>query len=102
MKTIFGDWPRANDGVLALQLSKYALTGGLADNAPRFYNIALDSTGAIPVGQQIWANDELMPEGTQYQTVITDVNQLIIFGPQMLSICGPDPIDMNQFIPMEL
>ena len=95
-KTVFGTFPQAPNGTLSLQLSKYALIGGTSENAPRFYRIVLDSTGAVPVGQQMWANDQIMPEGTMYQTTILDVNSEIVFGPLTIAICGPDPIDLNQ------
>lgn len=98
MKTIFGAWSQAPNGLLVLQLSKYALIGGTAKNAPRFYRIRLDASGAIPTGQQIVANDQIMPEGTQYQATIYDANSNIVFGPQMVTICGPDPINLNQVI----
>lgn len=98
MKTIFGAWWQGANGLLVLQLSKYALIGGTAKNAPRFYRIRLDGSGAIPAGQQIVANDQIMPEGTQYQATLYDTNSNVVFGPQMITICGPDPINLNQVI----
>jgi hypothetical protein len=93
MKTIIGEW---SGGVTArLELSKYALIGGTTKNAPRFYQITLDSNGAISAGYEIWANDEIMPEGTTYRLTVYDSSGLIIVGPDQLTICGTAPINLN-------
>jgi len=91
-----GTWPRAANGTLFLQLSKYALVGGTTDNAPRFYRIALDADGSIEPDQVIWGNDEIMPEGTVYRTTIFDSEGFIVLGPQSFSICGVSPLNLNE------
>src|SRR5215472_13877224 len=94
MTTIKGRWANAGKGTLKLQLSKYALVGGRSQNAPRFYTIPLDANGAVH--HEIWANDELLPEGTMYQITVLDSHGFILFGPQWFPICGPSPIDMTR------
>lgn len=99
MKTIGGQWTNAAGGTLRLELSKYALIGGTSDNAPRFYQVSLDSTGSIPANYQIWGNDELMPEGTTYRRLVFDRLGNIIAGPDQIAICGPSPIALTPGVP---
>jgi hypothetical protein len=94
MTTIQGRWPNAPQGTLKLQLSKYALIGGTSRNAPRFYAISLDATGAML--HEIWGNDELLPEGTTYQITIIGQDGSTLFGPQWFPICGTSPVDLNR------
>jgi hypothetical protein len=95
MKIITGQWPTAANGTVRLELSKYALISGTTRNAPRFYQISLDANGFIPAGYEIWANDELMPEGTSYRRIVFSSAGLILFGPDQIWVCGTAPIDIT-------
>ena len=95
MKNIIGQWANASNGTLRLELSKYALIGGTADNAPRFYQIPLDIDGAIPAGYEIWCNDELLPEGTTYRRFVFDSFGYMLFAPEQTWICGTAPISLT-------
>lgn len=99
MKIVTGKWPNAADGRLRLVLDKYALIGGTTRNAPRLYSIPLDSEGRIPDGTEVWGNDELMFEGTQYKATVFDRFETIEWGPQLVPVCGPSPINLNCVIP---
>lgn len=99
MKEITGKWPNAADGFLKLVLDKYALIAGTTRNAPRLYVIRLDDQGAIPPDTKIWGNDELMFEGTQYKATVVDQFETIQWGPQLVTICGLSPINVNCVIP---
>lgn len=95
MKAITGQWSNIAGGTVRLELSKYALIGGTADNAPRFYQIFLDSSGSIPANYEIWTNDELMPEGTSYKRTVFDASGNIVVGPEQILICGTAPINLT-------
>lgn len=95
MKVIIGQWANASNGTLKLELSKYCLIGGTSHNAPRFYNVPLDVNGRIPTGYEIWANDEVMPEGSNYRRTVLDSTGFIIVSPENIGICGTEPISLT-------
>lgn len=95
MKIITGQWPNAGGGTVRLELSKYALVGGTSQNAPRYYQISLDTNGFIPANYEIWGNDELLPEGTSYRRTVFDSNGYILFSPLQIWVCGTEPITVT-------
>lgn len=98
MKTIFGRWGNAAGGQLHLTLDQQSRIRGGDKFAPSLYLFALDVNGMIPLGSRIWSNDELMFEGSQYRVKIFDANQKLLFGPQLMPICGQSTIDLRQII----
>ena len=104
MKTITGTWLHADGtpaagGLLTLLLSQDAnLSAGGGQVEKAAIAITLDSTGSIPAGTQILANDELLPSGTFYHVIVTDST----FGTsyrERLTIAGNSPINLNSLVP---
>jgi hypothetical protein len=107
VKTLTGVFTGAPNGLLTLTLSEYALLGVvpkplIAINAPKSYQFRLTGSGFMPGGARIWANDELIPEGTFYRATVTDILDNLVFGPQDSVVCGPTPIDLNQSLGIEV
>lgn len=104
MKTITGQWKfpdgsAAANAILYLQLSQDAVVVGQNQVAPRVLAIALDGTGSIPANTQIFANDELNPEGTVYIVSVIAPGGGKIYGPDLYNIAGASPINLNNSIP---
>jgi len=86
------------NGKLTLRLSQNATVvsgGGLV--APLQVSISLDSSGKIPSGTLLWANDQLTPSGTVYYArLFTSKNLLAAdYSSCPWSISGSSPIDLS-------
>jgi hypothetical protein len=67
--------------------------------APKVVQVSLNSAGSIPASTTIVANDELIPAGTQYSLVLNGPGGGKLWGPQIYSISGASPINLNTLIP---
>lgn len=104
MKTIqgtfqFPDGSPAINAVLYLKLSQDAVAFGTSQIAPRVITVTLDGSGQIPGGTSIYANDELTPFGTVYIASVIAPGGGLIYGPELIAIIGPSPINFNNLTP---
>ena len=61
-------------------------------------SILLDSTGSIPAGTQVWANDELSPATTFYHVTVQDGTSGTAYR-ERLTIAGNSPINLSSLVP---
>lgn len=104
MKTITGTWvdPGGNAiafGIISLKLNQDATVVSTNQIAPRIIQFTLTSAGAIPANTQIWANDEISPNGTFYALTIMEQGGGVIYGPEYFTIAGASPININTLVP---
>jgi len=102
MKQITGTWLRedgtpAAGATLTLKLSQDASSPS-GQIMAALISILLDSTGSIPAGTQIWANDELQPSITSYHTTVQDGTSGTAYR-ERLVIAGNSPISLNAIVP---
>jgi len=102
MKTITGSFLRedgtpAAGATLTLKLSQDASSPS-GQIMAALISITLDQNGAIPVGTQIWANDELQPPGTVYHVTVQDGTSGTAYK-ERLTIAGASPISLNSLVP---
>jgi hypothetical protein len=91
--------PVAN-GVLFFSLSadaQYSLSGAVA---PKVQQVTLNAQGSIPAATTLIANDELTPAGTQYTLAVNGQGGGRVWGPEIFSITGASPINLNNFVPV--
>lgn len=103
-KVITGTWQNPDgsavaNGTLFLKLSQDAVAFGTAQLAPTIVAIQLDATGSIPTNISIYANDELIPNGTGYYTSVVQKGGGKVYGPDLLFLTGSGPINLNNFTP---
>jgi hypothetical protein len=104
MKTITGSFARP-DGSPAANATLYLLLSqDVVASSPMVVvvhardPITLDANGNIPVGTQVWCNDEVNPSGTFTHVVVVDP----VFGKcfdERLVIQGPSPINLASLVP---
>jgi hypothetical protein len=104
MKTLtatfqYPDGTPANGATLYLKLSQDAVALGTSQVAPRIVAITLNNLGQIPGGVTIFANDELTPSGTVYIASVIAVGGGLVYGPELLSISGTSPVNLNSLVP---
>jgi hypothetical protein len=106
VKTITGNFvlpsgcPVAN-GVLFASLSADAVvtTSPLGMCAPKLLQYTLNANGSLPANSLILANDELTPSGTQYTLSCSLAGGGRVWGPEIYSLTGSSPINLNNFTP---
>lgn len=115
MKTIVGKFSRSADGkplanaTLTLKLDRTAQTiieSGAELEWPEDYekSVQLDESGAIPPGFTIRANDEIAPDGTDYELRVFDTEAEsgpcpITHYRNWLELVGSETIDLNTLDP---
>jgi len=82
-------------GTLYLTLSTDATVIGTGQIAPQTVTIALDASGDVAGTPSVWGNDELSPSGTVYTAEVVDSNGARVYGPQIWSLVGASPIDLD-------
>ncbi len=102
MKQISGSFLRedgspAAGATLTLKLSQDASSPS-GQVMAALISIILDSTGSIPAGTQIWANDELSPATTFYHATVQDGTSGTAYM-ERLTIAGNSPINLNSIVP---
>lgn len=85
------------NGKIVFTLSSDAAVIGGGQIVPSSVSVTLDSTGKIPGGTQIYANDQLQPTGTLYYVEIFNSNGLRVNNPDPLQwiLSGASPIDLS-------
>ena len=87
-------------GFLTLDLSQPCeITSGGGQVAPTRVVVDLDSSGKVPSGTTILANDELTPSGTTYLARLFNSHHLLVSTPGDWSIAGSSPIDLSLMVP---
>jgi hypothetical protein len=104
MKAITGKFTRPDGSpmagaVLSLALSQDAVAEGNEQLTRRPAYITLGSDGSIPAGTKVWANDEIMPNGTLYVAMVRDSEGRRAYGPELWTIEGTAPIDLTLIVP---
>lgn len=103
-KTITGtfyypDGSGAPGATLYMKLSQDAVAIGVNQVAPRVVAITLNSSSQIPAGTVIYANDELTPSGTVYISSVIAPGGGLVYGPELFSISGTSPVNLNSLVP---
>lgn len=104
MKSITGKWQNLDGtpvagGKLFLRLSQDSVALGTTQVSTSLISFTLDSTGSIPAGSQIWANDELQPQQTTYSMSVVAAGGGLVWGAESIYINGSSPININSFAP---
>lgn len=104
MKTITGQFLRP-DGTPAANATLYLLlsqdvvaTSPMETIVHARIPITLDANGNIPVGTQVWCNDEVQPNGTYYHVVVVDGSYGKCFDKRLV-IAGASPVNINSLVP---
>src|SRR5208282_4612267 len=98
----YPDGTPANGATLYMKLSQDAVALGTSQIAPRIVTITLNSSGQIPGGTSIYANDELTPSGTVYNSSVIAIGGGLVYGPELLSVSGTSPVNLNALVPTDV
>lgn len=86
-------------GSLTLDLSQPASATGSGEVAPLRVTVALNSSGTFSA-TNLWANDQLAPNGTTYRLRAYNNNGLLAGDWGAVSIQGSSPIDVSLLVPV--
>lgn len=103
MATITGNWILPNgsavaNGLLYLQLSRAAQTGGANQVTVPYTVVTLNSSGSIPASTTVVGNDALTPSGSYYLCYVSQFGGGLIWGPQSVTVSG-STFNFNTFTP---
>lgn len=99
----FPDATPVSFGTLSLKLSQDTVVQFFNYVAPKNVQITLDINGQIPGGGSlIYGNDELIPAGTVYIMSVSDAGGGLVYGPELISIVGVSPINLNSIVPTNI
>lgn len=106
MKIVTGTWTNPDgtvvaDGRLFLKLSTNITTvGSLKTASTSLVSFQLDSTGSLPSGTSVLANDEIIPSGSYYVAAVLDSGGGLVWNSAKWVISGPSPVNLNNIIPV--
>lgn len=105
MKQIRGSWTNSDgspvsDGRVFFKLNQNASAiGGPQISSTDLVSFTLDNTGSIPVGSELWVNDELTPVGSTYKIAVLAAGGGLVWKSNNTTISGAAPINLNNVVP---
>jgi len=85
--------------ILQLIPSNDAVVQGTGQIVSKLLTFALDSSGNVPAGSNIWFNDQLQPTGTVYEASLTYPGGGTLWGPEYFYLNGASPLSLQSVIP---